>query len=71
MPILHIVWVPSAKIAQLFFFFCIFRQLVCFGFLNKNNITPSRGKTQVTARDAANENDAHKPSSAADYKHSF
>lgn len=51
------------------FFVFVFRQIICFGFLNINNITRSRGKTQVTASDAANENDAHKPSSAADYKH--
>lgn len=37
---------------------------------HKQNQPDCRGRTQVTASESANENDAHKPSSAADYKHS-
>lgn len=36
---------------------------------HKQNHPDCRGRTQVTASESANENDAHKPSSAADYKH--
>lgn len=43
---------------------------VCFWLhKHKQNHPDSRGRTRVTASKLPNENNVHKPSSAADYKH--
>lgn len=61
------VCIPSAKITQLF----LYADSRLFWLLkHKQNQPDCRGRTPVTASESANENDAHKPSSAADYKHS-
>ncbi len=61
------VCVPSAKITRLFL--CADSRL--FWLLkHKQNHPDCRGQTPFTASESANENDAHKPLSAADCKHS-
>lgn len=60
---LHTVCVPTAKITQLF----LYADSRLFWLLkHKQNHPDCKRKTQVTASKSSNENDAHKPSSAAE-----